>query len=109
MTDKIYYDSFTNEYCSEEDLETIAPPERYLPTFRGDEVYVEVYEAEGLRLDIAYTEFDIQEGMVNRVRFAVARRHGFPLNIANMVRWTIPSKKFDEYYKRFIARGEDKE
>lgn len=37
--DKIYYDQFTNEYTTEKDI--IAPPERYLTTFRGDNNYAE--------------------------------------------------------------------
>lgn len=104
MIDRMYYDSFANEYCSVKDAESemgVAPPERFLLTLRGIDEYVECYECNGLRLGIAYTEEAIRHGLVNRIRFSEAERHGFPFSTARMIRWTIPAKKFDEYAERF--------
>ena len=111
--DRMYYDSFANEYCSVEDVEKemgVAPPERFLLTLRGvdnSDEYVECYECNGLLLSIAYTEEDIRIGLVNLIRFAEAEKHKFPFATARMIRWTIPAKKFDEYTERFgIVKGD---
>ena len=80
IVNEMYYDEFANEYVSKEKMEAnkYAPPERYLLTLRGiNGVYVETYENNGERLDIAYTEQDVKNGMVNRIRFGEAERHGW--------------------------------
>ncbi|MBR5276801.1 MAG: hypothetical protein IKU35_06675 [Bacteroidaceae bacterium] len=111
MSDEMYYDTFANEYVSKEKAEAdkIAPPERYLLTLRGVEgVYVETYENNGERLDIAYTEADLQYGFVNQIRYGEAERHGWRIQFqtARMVKWCIPCSLFDIYYKRFVEVDE---
>ena len=57
----MYYDNFTNEYTTEKD--PFAPPERYLPTYRGDDNYVEkwkvrnpkVVSVASIYLNVAYS------------------------------------------------------
>ena len=107
MSKAMYYDEFENEYVSPKKVEADvnAPPERYLLTLRGvDGVYVETYENDGERLDIAYSEADLKFGLVNRIRFREAERHGWKTQFqtARMVKWSIPCSLFDKYYKRFV-------
>lgn len=97
MLKKMYYDDFEDWYCLEKEIN--APPERYLPTYRGDDVYIETYECDGLRLDVAYTELDKANNLVNRIRFSVAKEHNYPFSAARMIKWVIPSKLFDKYVK----------
>lgn len=111
MSKAMYYDEFTNEYVSQEKFaeDVTAPPERYLLTVRGvDGVYCETYENNGERLDIAYSEADLKNGLVNRIRFGEAERHGWKTKFqtARMVRWCIPCSLFDKYYKRFVEADE---
>ena len=111
IIDEMYYDAFANEYVSKEKAEAdkCAPPERYLLTLRGvDGVYVETYENNGERLDIAYTEADLQYGVVNQIRFGEAERHGWrtQFQTARMVKWCIPCSLFDKYCKRFVEVDE---
>lgn len=111
MNKVMYYDEFANEYVSKEKFEADvnAPPERYLLTVRGvDGVYCETYENDGERLDIAYSEADLKNGLVNRIRFGEAKRNGWETEFqtARMVRWCIPCSLFDKYYKRFVEADE---
>ena len=111
MSNAMYYDEFTNEYVSKEKVEADvnAPPERYLLTVRGfDGVYVETYENNGEWLDIAYSEADLEMGLVNIIRFSEAERHEWETKFqtARIVRWSIPCSLFDEYYKRFAEVDE---
>mgnify|MGYP003291992249 CR=1 FL=1 len=102
MVRKMYYDSFANEYCSIDSADPIAPPERYLLTYRGYDEFVETYENRmGQRLNIAYSEKIKNLGDVNVVRFNEAKRHGFDIMNAHMIKWTIPAKLFDKYAKMF--------
>lgn len=105
MLKRMYYDDFMNEYCLEKEIN--APPERYLPTYRGDDIYIETYECDGLMLDIAYTELDLENHLVNRIRFSVAKEHNYPFATARMVKWVIPSKLFDKYVKDYGLETEN--
>lgn len=97
---KMYYDNFTNEYVKE--MDQFAPPERYLSTYRGNEIYIETFEDyQGQRLDIAYDDFDVKHHLVSRTRFAVSEKYGFMLMSARMIKRTIPAELFDKYAERF--------
>ena len=107
---EMYYDSFANEYVKEiEDLN--APPERYLLTLRGldNHTYIEVHENmdDKTRLDIAYSKYDLESKLVNRIRFAEYDRHNFNWQRAIIIRWTIPQDLFDKYWKRFIETADE--
>lgn len=99
----IYYDRFADTYCLT--TETIAPPERYLPTYRGvdDSIYIETYENDGYRLDIAYSKESRKNGLVNHIRFSEAERHGFNLNSAELIRWIIPNDLYDKYVEEYCT------
>ena len=111
MTDKnkIYYDSFANEYTLNK--EAITPPERYLVTLKGngDDIYIETYQnSQGERLDVAYCKDDVKENRVNDIRFEQFKRHNYEWQRATMIRWVIPSDLFDEYWDRFIKDEKQK-
>ena len=105
MLTKIYYDSFTNEYClpSEEDF-GVAPPERYLATYKGyDNCYIETWDVSsdhGDRLEIAYTADDYADkSIVAEIQRAM--EENYHCKLRSLLRWCIPAEKFDEYCKRF--------
>lgn len=99
--DIIYYDKFTNEYTRERD--EIAPPERYLKTLRGtDGIYIETWVVnnnENTLLNVAYTEMDLELGMVNKIRRSMENENNCKLSY--MLRWSIPQKLFDKYVEQF--------
>lgn len=103
MVDEIVYDYFKEEYRLIEEAEKdikAAPRERFLVVLRGDDIYVECYESGNKRLGIAYSEIDVENGTVNRIRSFYAHKHDFPIGIARLIRMTIPAKKFDEIVKK---------
>lgn len=111
MLNSMYYDNFANEYTTEKD--PFAPPERYLPTYRGDGNYVEKWKvrnpnniaAVNLYLDVAYSPLDIEYHMVNKRRYSLAEENH--VELVRMVRRTIPADKFDEYVERFGLEKEN--
>lgn len=101
---KMYYDAFANEYTLER--EEIAPPERYLETLRGDDIYIEKWSiGNGLFIDVAYSQYDVDNWYVNKIRHSQEQKHNCILS--HMMRWTIPAVKFDEYVKRFGLEDND--
>lgn len=106
MIDMVYFDSFAHEFCLP-DITTlnIAPPERFLPTIRGTDSYLETYE-DGCHktLTVEYSQEDaVDSKLVNTIRFAEADKYDFNLMKARMTSWTIPSSKFDEYVSKYIV------
>lgn len=94
----MYYDDFANEYTL--DKEPTAPPERYLETLRGNDNYIEKWSiGNGLFIDVAYSQYAVDNRYVNRIRHFQEQTHNCLLS--TMVSWTIPDKKFDEYVERF--------
>ena len=102
-TPKMFYDYFTNEYVLRP--ENDEPPERYLLTMRSpcSRVYTERYKSGQLYLDVAYTQAELDAGLVNRIRFAIARENNYQIETATMIQWYIPPEKFDAYWKSFIG------
>ena len=103
MIEKMYYDSFANEYVNEETVmhELTAPPERFLPTYRGDTNYIEhwmVDSNEGDRLDIAFMDYEYRV-QCNKIRYAQAKNHHCKL--VQLLSWTIPAHLFDTYVEMF--------
>ena len=111
----MYYDWFTNTYVSQYRYErdTVAPPERYLKTIRGKDTYLEHYDVskalgEDMRLDIAYSDMDVELKMVNRIRFDIAEQNRIThLELCPLLYWIIPANKFDGYYERFELWKDD--
>ena len=98
MITKMYYDEFANEYTLER--EETAPPERYLETLRGDDVYIENWSiGNGLFIEVAYSQYDVDNRYVNRIRHS--QEQTYNCRLSRMIRWTIPAVKFDEYVERF--------
>lgn len=97
----IYYDNFANTYCLTTDV--IAPPERYLPTYRGtdDKIYIETYERCGIRLNISYSKEDRKFNLVNRIRYSVAEKNNFNINSATLIKWVIPCDLYDKYVEDY--------
>lgn len=114
MLNKIYYDSFTNEYClpSEEDF-GIAPPERYIPTYRGsdDKTYIENWLVnvhpeldEDLRLSIAFSKDEYYDKKMHScILSEQEQKHNCRLIMLKY--WIIPDDKFDEYCHRFDLKN----
>lgn len=102
MITKMYYDAFANEYVLNDvvNREITAPPERFIPTYRGDSIYIErwiVDSNEGDRLDIAFTAEEYRMGC-DKIRYAQAKNHNCKL--VQLLSWTIPAHLFDKYVER---------
>ena len=101
----MYYDAFANEYClpSQEEL-NMGPPERYIKTHKGDDLYIEHWIVSGSRLgdrlDIAYRMEDYRSREeVTRIKRMTQVQHG--IRLSQLISWTIPAVKFDEYVEMF--------
>ena len=107
MIDVMFYDVFTGVFCipAEEDLR-IAPPERFIKTYRGVDVYVETWDTDRGRLSFSYSKEDRNRGWehVERMRGVYAEGNGCKLQFLRC--WTVPADYFDEMYDRFI-RGDE--
>jgi hypothetical protein len=97
----IFYDWFANEYTTEREI--IAPPERYLLTYRGvnNTNYIESYIEEDTKecLDFAYSTTERDLKIVEEKRKYFLKENGF--FISQMRHWTIPADLFDKYVERF--------
>lgn len=105
MITKMYYDAFEGEYVLEDAVnrEITAPPERFIPVYRGDSIYIErwIVESEcGDRLDIAYTKDEYRDlALRKEIRYAQAERNHCKL--IQLHSWTIPSDMFDKRAEMF--------
>lgn len=97
----IFYDWFSNEYTTEREI--IAPPERYILTFRGnidgffEESYIEKGTEKGCY--ITYSAAERDAGIVEPKRQYFFEKYGF--SNPRMRHWTIPADLFDKYVKEF--------
>lgn len=106
MLDKIYYDTFKNEYClpTENDF-GVAPPERYIATYRGydPELYIEYWAVEsdkGDKLAIAIPKTDYRKTDIHD-QILQAQEVNHNCKLRRLLYWTIPPKEFDDFCKRF--------
>ena len=99
----IFYDWFSNEYTTEREI--IAPPERYIMTFRVivDDFFEETYVEKGSRpvkcCCIAYSAAERDAGIVEPKRQYFFEKYGF--SNPRLRHWTIPADLFDKYVKKF--------
>lgn len=97
----IFYDWFSNEYTTEREI--IAPPERYILTFRGnnDTDFVESYIEKDTEkcCYIAYSAAERDAEIVEPKRQYFFEKYGF--SNPRMRHWTIPADLFDKYVERF--------
>ena len=90
---QLYYDNFADEVVTE--IDEIAPPERYIRIHCGSDVFIEKwFVGQGKYLDIAYTPFDRENGLVNAIRQSVAEE--YKANLLYMTDWTVTA----EHYKK---------
>lgn len=93
---KIYYDTFEYRYIKE--TETSAPPERYIPIYRGDvsDVYIEQwYVGNGMYLNVAYSQFEVDNHLVVPFREKISQQHRCYLMYLKSK--TIPPELFNDY------------
>lgn len=105
---KMFYDTFLNSYVAEK--ETIAPPERYIETYRGSKgIYVEswwvknkdIHSADKpLCLNVAYPaeEYYDEKAHDSTLEYMCNRDSVTPIRLRYFV---LPEEKFDEYAERF--------
>ena len=98
---QLYWDTFADEVVTE--IDTIAPPERYVRVHCGSDVFIEKWSVGGAGggyqslyhyLDIAYTPADREKGLVNEIR--CDREKQYKVHLACMTDWTVPK----EHYKK---------
>lgn len=104
MINKIYFDTFAREYVGEKDRDQIAPPERYIATYRsGFDAFIEhwvVSDAVGSRLDIAYSRDDYYDKKAHmRIYNAMVEEHH--CKPSYLLSYSVPDDLFDDYLKRF--------
>ena len=100
--DKIYYDSFEDSYVLTKDV--IAPPERYIPTYKGENgIYIESWEVNDHKnccMNIAFNENNYYD---TNNHYAILRNM-MEKNHCKLTRlryFVIPEHKFDEYVEYF--------
>lgn len=102
---QLYYDTFADEVVTE--IDTIAPPERYIRVYCGNNgTFKEKWIVGSNKyLDIAYTSRDRKNGLVNSIRRSVADRYNARLQY--ITEWTVPP----DHYKKMkeSINGESKE
>ena len=98
MITKMYYDAFTNEYTL--NINKYAPPERYCPTLRGENQYIDHWESDdGRCLDISYTVEEYYADEHDRRYRSMCEEYNF--NPVRLRCFTLPAIKFDKYVERF--------
>lgn len=105
MLDVMYYDVFADEYTLE--LSPYAPPERYIKTICGDDIYIETWLVDKNTknldtsdlLDVAYSQDDRDNNRENIIRNDMQDKYDVCLR--HIIRWVIPKDKFIEYAKMF--------
>lgn len=98
MIDQMFYDVFAKEYVL--DREEIAPPERYIPIFKGTNLYIETWcvnKDPMERLNIAFFEEDYCDQTThNMIIETTCKKNDCLLTRLRYIMY--PSKKFDEIY-----------
>lgn len=103
MINKMFYDSFANEYVLEQD--PYAPPERYVVTVRGiPGIYIEHWCGEqngvsGYELDITYSPDEYYSEVHNMKYRSICEEQGFKAK--NLRYFTLPEEEFDKYAEQF--------
>lgn len=92
---QLYYDNFTGEVVTE--IDEFAPPERYIRVHRGSDVFIEKwFVGNDKYLDIAYTPFDRENGLVHSIRMSMEKKHNVQLKF--ITDWTVTK----EHYKKMV-------
>ena len=91
---QLYYDTFADEVVTE--IDTIAPPERYIWVYCGKVgAFKERWSIGNSKyLDIAYTSADRENGLVDSIRQSVA--DNYKVNLGYITDWIVPP----EHYKK---------
>ena len=98
--DQLYYDNFADEVVTS--VDEIAPPERYIRVHCGDNVFIEKWNVGNYTfLEIAYSQTDIELGMVNSIRRRVAEDNDAKLQY--MTDWTVTA----DHYKKMRGAVND--
>jgi len=106
MISNMLYDVFANEYTKE--MDPNAPPERYIPTYRGNKgMYEETWEVEDNNcniLNITYTIDEYYDSERHNARFKLVCGNHKPVKLRS---FTLPEEKFDEYVHLFGLEQHD--
>ena len=111
---KMYWDTFGREYTLR--IDEIAPPERYVTTYRGEPgIYIEQWIVskdgveEELRLDVAYSEIEYRNPMLHNMKLERMCKEN-NCRALYLCGFVLPQEKFDEYVERFgLAEQEDED
>jgi hypothetical protein len=107
---QIYWDNFADEVVTE--IDTIAPPERYVRIHCGSTIFKEKWSVDGAGgnyqclyhyLDIAYTPEERENRLVSAIRHNMEDRH--KVHLVCMTDWTVPIT----HYKKMENSLGDKE
>lgn len=91
-----YYDTFSDEVVTE--IDTIAPPERYIKIHEGSDVFIEKwFLGDNKYLDVAYTPYDRAHGFDVSIRNCLEINH--EVSLLYMTDWTVTK----EHYKKVVA------
>ena len=97
---QLYYDNFEDIVVDE--IDDIAPPERYIRLHCGTSIFIERWTTDnGRLLEVAYTKYDRQNGLVYRIRRNQEDR--YKVKLVNMVDWFVPK----DHYRRCIESMEN--
>lgn len=107
---QLYWDNFADEIVTE--IDTIAPPERYVRVHCGSTIFKEKWSVSGDSgsyqclypyLDIAYTPEERENGLVAGIRRNMEEQ--YKVHLACMTDWTVPIT----HYKKMENSLGDKE
>lgn len=88
---RLYWDTFADRMITEKD--EFAPPERYIAYHCGEDLFIEKwYVGNNQYLEISYTEFDYENGLVGDIRKHLADRNN--VKLSRLTEWTIPEKQY---------------